>query len=96
MSEVIAKLGLQREKSYLYFISKEGDVCKIKAGRVKRGTHKTIELVRKLGIRKEKGFLYCLDTNGDVIRSVMAKGRKARPIIEKASMITTGLELPEL
>ena len=36
MSEKLIKLNIQREKGYLYFIDKDGDVSKAKIGRKKK------------------------------------------------------------
>jgi hypothetical protein len=32
-SEIVLKAGIKRDKEYLYFISKEGDVCRVKMSR---------------------------------------------------------------
>jgi len=67
---VVAKLGFKREKGYLYYIDKQGDVAQTKMARGgKKGGGK--KKVAKTGITKEKGFLYFLDKQGDVAKAKM-------------------------
>ena len=36
MNEIIMKIGLTREKGYLYYISKEGDICRTRMAQLKK------------------------------------------------------------
>jgi hypothetical protein len=75
MAQKVAKAGVRKEKGYLYFIDKSGDVSRAKMARGgKKGGRP--EKVTKVGVRKEKGYLYFLDKQGDVSRAKMARGRK--------------------
>lgn len=76
MAEKIAKVGVKREKGYLYFIDKHGDVSRAKMARGgKKGGSPT--KVAKAGVKKQDGYLYFLDKQGDVARAKMVRrGRK--------------------
>ena len=77
MAEEVAKAGVKKEKGYLYFVDKQGDVSRAKmarGGRKKGGGTKT-EKVAKAGVNKAKGYLYFVDRNGDISRAKMARGR---------------------
>ena len=65
MAEKVAKVGIKREKGYLYFVDKKGDVscAKMARGKKKGGSPKK---VAKCGINKKKGYLYFIDKKGDV------------------------------
>ena len=75
MAEKVAKAGVKKEKGYLYFIDKRGNVARAKMARGgrKRGKQK-IEVVAKTGVSKAKGYLYFVDSKGDVSRAKMARG----------------------
>jgi 20S proteasome alpha/beta subunit len=79
MAEKVAKLGVDREDGYLYFIDKQGDVSRAKMARGgKKGGKPT--KVAKAGVKKEKGYLYFLDKAGDISRAKMVRkgaGKKA-------------------
>jgi len=74
--EKVKEVGITREKGYLYFLDKEGDVsrCKMARGRGK-GEKGKQEKVAKAGVKKEPGYLYFIDKEGDVSRSVMARNK---------------------
>ena len=70
MAEKVAKAGVKREKNFLYFIDKQGDVARAKMARGgKKGGGR--EKVAKTAVKKESGYLYYLDKQGDVSRSKM-------------------------
>jgi len=75
MAEKVAKVGVRKEKGYLYFVDKQGDVSRAKMARggAKGGRP---EKVGRAGVRKEKGYLYFVDKAGDISRAKMARGRK--------------------
>ncbi|OIO10812.1 MAG: hypothetical protein AUJ52_03170 [Elusimicrobia bacterium CG1_02_63_36] len=70
MAKKVEKLGLKREKGFLYYIDKQGDVscAKMARGGKKGGKPKKVQ---KVGIKKEKGFLYFLDKQGDISKAKM-------------------------
>jgi hypothetical protein len=70
MAKKVEKLGLKREKGFLYYIDKQGDVscAKMARGGKKGGRPKKVQ---KVGIKKEKGFLYFLDKQGDISKAKM-------------------------
>jgi len=78
MAEKIAKAGIKREKGYLYYLDKQGDVSRAKMARGgKKGGGPT--KVAKLGIKRKQGYLYFIDKQGDVSAAKMARaGKKKR------------------
>jgi len=77
MATKIAKVGVKRQKGYLYFIDKKGDVscAKMARGKKKGGSPKK---VAKVGIKKQKGYLYFVDKKGDVSCAKMVRGGRKR------------------
>ena len=79
MAEVVAKVGVKKEKGWLYFLDKNGNVSRAlmsRAGRTKGKAKK--EVVAKAGVKKQSGYLYFIDGKGNVCRAKMARGRKAK------------------
>ena len=73
----VAKTGVKKEKGYLYYLDKQGDVSRAKMAR--RGQKKSApQKVAKAGVKREKGYLYFIDKDGDVARSKMARGGKKK------------------
>ena len=77
MAEKQMKLGIKREKGFLYFIDKQGDVscAKMARGDKKGGSCKK---VAKCGIKRKEGYLYFLDKQGDVSAAKMKRGGKKK------------------
>ena len=77
MAEKVTKVGVKREKGYLYFIDKQGDVscAKMARGNKKGGSPKK---VAKCGIKRKEGYLYFLDKQGDVSAAKMKRGGKKK------------------
>ena len=77
MAEKIAKLGVKRQKGFLYYIDKQGDVscAKMARGAKKGGSPKK---VAKCGIKRKEGCLYFLDKQGDVSCAKMKRGGKKK------------------
>ncbi|MBL7081636.1 MAG: hypothetical protein ISS44_03620 [Candidatus Omnitrophica bacterium] len=73
MAQKVLKLRLKREKNYLYYLDKDGDVsaAKMARGKAKGGKPKK---VTKCGISKKVGYLYFIDKQGDVSCAKMKKG----------------------
>ena len=77
MSEKVAKAGIKREKGYLYYLDKQGDVSRAKMARGgKKGGAPT--KVLKVGVKRKPGFLYFIDKQGDVSAAKMARPGKKR------------------
>ena len=77
MAQKVAKVGVKRQKGFLYFIDKQGDVsCALMArGAKKGGKPKKVE---KVGIKKKDGYLYFLDKQGDVACAKLVRGGKKK------------------
>ncbi|MFW5746729.1 MAG: hypothetical protein ACOCWQ_04235 [Nanoarchaeota archaeon] len=75
MAEKVERVGVQREKGYLYFIDGNGDVARAKMARG-ASRRKGSEVVKSVGVQKESGYLYFIDKQGDISRVKMARGRK--------------------
>ncbi len=75
MAEKVATCGVQKEKGYLYYLDKNGDVARSKMA---RGADKggSAEVVSKCGVTRESGWLYFIDKDGDVSKAKMARGKK--------------------
>jgi len=71
MAEKVKEVGVKKEKGFLYFLDKEGDVSRAKM--VRRGSTAPVdspEKVKVVGVEKEAGFLYFIDKEGDISRAV--------------------------
>jgi len=77
MAQLVAKVGIKRQKGYLYFIDKKGNIS---AAKMARGKKKGggIKLVAKVGIKKKKGYLYFVDKKGNVSAAKMARGGRKK------------------
>ncbi len=76
MAEKVAKAGIKREKGYLYYLDKQGDVSRAKMARGKKKGGSPAK-VAKLKVKRAEGYLYFIDKQGDVSRAKMArKGKK--------------------
>tara|TARA_B100000579_G_C22716776_1_gene797282 strand:+ start:101 stop:328 length:228 start_codon:yes stop_codon:yes gene_type:complete len=75
MAEKVSKTGVSKEKGFLYYLDKNGNVARSKMA---RGANKggNAEVVAQAGVSRESGWLYFIDKDGDVSRAKMARGRK--------------------
>ncbi len=73
MAQKVAKVGVKKEKGYLYFVDKHGDVS---AALMARGNKKggKAKKVAKVGIKKQAGHLYFIDKQGDISCAKMVRG----------------------
>jgi len=78
MAEKVAKVGVQKENGYLYFVDKAGDVSRAKMARGRKGKGGKPQKVAKVGVKKQSGYLYFVDKKGDVSRAKMARGGRKR------------------
>ncbi len=77
MAEKVCKCGIKREKGYLYYLDKQGDVSRAKMARGGKKGGKP-EKVLKCGVKRAAGYLYYIDKQGDVSRAKMARGGKKK------------------
>ena len=79
MAQKVAKAGIKREKGWLYYLDKKGDVSRTRMARG-GGKHKPgkAERIVKLGVEREDGYLYFVDKEGDVSRAKMARRGKKK------------------
>jgi hypothetical protein len=77
MAEKLLKVGVKRQKGYLYYIDKQGDIS---CAKMARGTKKggSPKKVAKCGIKRKEGYLYFVDKKGDVSCAKMKRGGKKR------------------
>ena len=77
MADKVMKVGVKREKGFLYYIDKQGDVscAKMARGNKKGGSPKK---VAKCGIKRKVGYLYFLGKKGDVSCAKMKRGGKKK------------------
>ena len=62
MAEVVEKTGVTKEKGYLYYLDKQGDVSRSKMARAGKGGGNA-EKVATAGVTRESGYLYFIDKN---------------------------------
>ena len=78
MAEKVAKVGVKREKGYLYFLDKKGNVSRAKMARGKKRSGGKVQVVEKVGVNKKKGYLYFIDKQGDVSMAKMVRGGRKK------------------
>jgi hypothetical protein len=79
MANKVAKAGVKRELGFLYYVDKNGNVCK--APMAKGGKKGAPTVVAKVGIKRVKGYLYFVDKDGDICSTFMNRkgGKKKKP-----------------
>jgi hypothetical protein len=75
MAEKVNTCGVKKEKGFLYYLDKQGDVSRSKMARAGKGGGNA-EKVANVNVKRESGYLYFIDKDGDVARAIMARGRK--------------------
>ncbi len=70
MSEIITKSNIKREKGFLYYIGKDGNIWSIQRG--KKGGKKIFDS----NIKREHGYLYFINKDGNVARSKIVRRTK--------------------
>lgn len=78
MGKVIAKTGVKREKGFLYYVDKKGNVARCNMKRAGKQYKKKIEVITKAGIERKAGYLYYVDKQGNVAEAKMARGGKKK------------------
>ena len=76
MAEKVARLGVTREKDYLYYI-KNGAVWKVPRKQPGQAKGKS-EKVADAGVNQDTSYIYFLDKDGDVARAKRAIGGQKR------------------
>ena len=75
MAEKVAKVGVEKEDGFLYFVDKKGHVSRVKMARGRRkGRASKPQIVAKVGVKKASGYLYFVDKKGDISRAKMVRG----------------------
>lgn len=88
MAKKVYKAGIKREKGYLYYIDKKGNICKVKMARGGSGGRGGAVVLVKSGIQRQEGHLYFIDKQGDISCVAMSRGgrkRKAKSTKKKAT-----------
>jgi hypothetical protein len=77
MAKKVMKAGIKRQKGFLYYLDKQGDIAcaKMARGGKKGGSPKKVV---KLGIKRKEGYLYFIDKKGDVSCAKMKRGGKKK------------------
>ena len=78
MGKVIAKTGVKRQKGFLYFLDKKGNVAKVAMKRAGKKANKKQTVVAKAGVKRKVGFLYYIDKKGDVCEAKMQRGGRKK------------------
>lgn len=79
MATKVAKAGVKREKGWLYFLDKNGNVARAKMvkGGGKHGKQRQ-EVIARTGVKRQEGYLYFIDKQGDVAMTKMNRGGKRK------------------
>ena len=77
MANKVAKVGIKRQKDYLYFLDKKGNVSRVKMARGGKSRGKS-EVVAKVGVKRQSDYLYFIDKQGDVSSAKLVRGGKAK------------------
>ena len=78
MATKVAKLGIEKEEGWLYYLDKKGNISRAKMGRGRKASKVKAQVVQKVGYKREPGFLYFVDKNGDLSSAKLSRrGRKA-------------------
>ena len=73
MATVVEKTGIKREKGWLYFLDKQGDVSRARMARGGGRAPKGRQKVARCKIEREEGFLYFIDKKGNVCKVKMKR-----------------------
>jgi hypothetical protein len=76
MAEKVARLGVKREKDFMYYI-KGGAVWKVPRKQPGQAKGKS-ERVADAGVNQDTNYIYFLDKDGDVARAKRAVGGQKR------------------
>jgi len=88
MAQKVAKLGIQRDNNYLYYI-KGGDVWQVPRKRPGMKKQKASKLA-SAGVTMESGFMYFVDKAGDVARvKASVGGQKRKKKVRRTPTRTT-------
>jgi len=77
-TNVVAKTGIRREKGWLYFLDKRGDVSRARMARGGGHAPKGQQKVARCGVKREEGWLYYIDKLGNVCKVKMKRSSGAR------------------
>jgi hypothetical protein len=83
MAEKVARLGVSREKDFMYYI-KNGAVWKVPRKQPGQAKGKS-EKVADAGVSQDTSYIYFLDKDGDVARAKRAIGGQKRKKGAKAA-----------
>jgi nitroreductase len=65
--------GIIKERGYLHFLDKEGNLARAEMARGKPDFKPEQEILHKCGIKREPGWLYYVDKNMNIARAKMAR-----------------------
>lgn len=82
MAQVVANTGIKREKGWLYYLDKSGDISRapMAQGGGKKPKGARAQKVVKVGVEKKPGYLYFIDKKGNVAMAQLVRrkaGKKA-------------------
>jgi hypothetical protein len=73
MAEKVHETGISKEKGWLYYLDKGGNVARTELARAGRRHGRTSEVLVSCSVERERGWLYFIDKHGDVARARMAQ-----------------------
>ena len=90
MATVVSKIGIRREKGWLYFLDKQGDVSRARMARGGGRAPKGRQKVAKCGVEREDGGIESRDNVCRVIAQIIEGEDTSRPLSD--SLLTRKLQ----
>lgn len=73
MATKVVKCGVKKDKGWLYFVDKHGNVARAKMVKGRKKGKQKQEVVTKCNVKRQEGYLYFIDKDGDVAMAKMAR-----------------------
>lgn len=73
MATKVERTGIRKDKGWLYFLDKRGNVSRARMVKGRKTGKQKQEVVVKCGIKRKDGYLYFIDKDGDVAMAKMAR-----------------------
>lgn len=87
MAQVVANTGIKREKGWLYYLDKNGDISRapMAQGGGKKPKGARAQKVVKVGVEKKPGYLYFIDKKGNVAMAQLVRRKSSGKSTKKAA-----------
>lgn len=87
MAQVVANTGIKREKGWLYYLDKSGDISRapMAQGGGKKPKGVRAQKVVKVGVEKKPGYLYFIDKKGNVAMAQLVRRKSSGKTASKST-----------